>query len=112
MKIAIPLTAGALSTHFGHCEEFAIVEIDAGSKEILGKTLHPAPPHEPGFLPGWLRGLGAEIIIAGGMGQRAQQLFANDNIAVLVGASAETPEKLVADYLSGTLQSGRNACDH
>ena len=112
MKIAIPLTAGCLSPHFGHCEEFAIVDIDVQKKEILGKAMHPAPPHEPGYLPGWLRTLGAEMIIAGGMGHRAQQLFDNDNIAVLVGASAETPERLVTDYLNGRLESGQNACDH
>jgi hypothetical protein len=31
---------------------------------------------------------------------------------IVVGASAETPEKLVADYLAGTLQVGENICDH
>jgi predicted Fe-Mo cluster-binding NifX family protein len=52
------------------------------------------------------------MIIAGGMGQRAQGLFVEQGIQVLVGAPAETPEKLVADYLAGTLQAGENICDH
>ena len=52
------------------------------------------------------------VVIAGGMGQRAQQLFVENSIKVVVGAPAETPEKLVADYLAGTLQSGTNPCDH
>jgi len=46
------------------------------------------------------------------MGQRAQELFAQQGIQVVVGASAESPEKLIADYFTGTLQVGANVCDH
>jgi len=46
------------------------------------------------------------------MGQRAQQLFAQNQIEVIVGAPAETPENLVSAYLSNTLQTGDNLCDH
>jgi predicted Fe-Mo cluster-binding NifX family protein len=52
------------------------------------------------------------VIIAGGMGQRAQGLFAQHGIQVVVGAPAETPERLVGEYLAGTLQVGDNICDH
>ena len=55
---------------------------------------------------------GAEVIIAGGMGMRAQQLFAQNDITVVVGASGEQPEQLVAAYLNGTLETGDNVCDH
>jgi len=46
------------------------------------------------------------------MGQRAQMLFNEKNIDVIVGAPVEAPETLVADYLAGTLQTGVNVCDH
>ena len=46
------------------------------------------------------------------MGQRAQSLFAENSIKVVIGAPAETPEALAAAYLAGTLQSGANVCDH
>jgi predicted Fe-Mo cluster-binding NifX family protein len=46
------------------------------------------------------------------MGQRAQGLFAEQGIQVVVGAPAEIPERLVADYLAGTLAAGENVCDH
>lgn len=112
MIIAIPLAAGRLSMHFGHCEQFALVEVDESSSQI-GETRFLSPPaHEPGALPRWLHEQGAGVIIAGGMGQRAQQLFAQSGISVVVGAPAETPERLVADYLEGTLQTGDNICDH
>ncbi|NLX99973.1 MAG: chromosome partitioning protein ParA, partial [Rhodopirellula sp.] len=51
MKIAIPLANGRLSMHFGHCEQFALVEADAQSGKILDTKLITPPPHEPGVLP-------------------------------------------------------------
>lgn len=112
MRIAIPLANGKLAMHFGHCECFALIDIDSEAKEIVKRDDVQAPAHQPGLLPPWLAEQGAEVIIAGGMGQRAQQLFTASGIQVVVGASAETPEQLVTEYISGTLQSGTNFCDH
>ncbi len=112
MKIAIPLADGRLTMHFGHCASFALIEVDRAKKNILSRNDVIPPPHEPGLLPPWLADQGVKVVIAGGMGQRAQGLFAAQDIQVFVGAPVDTPEALVADYLSGTLQSGVNACDH
>ncbi len=112
MRIAIPLAEGRLCPHFGHCEQFALVDVDEAAKTITSTTLVTPPAHEPGVLPRWLHGEGVHTIVAGGMGQRAQQLFVGNNIKVIVGAPPETPEKLVRAYLDGTLQVGENACDH
>ena len=105
MKIAIPVADGRLCAHFGHCEAFAILETDGENKNALKKSMHEPPAHEPGLLPRWLHELGANVIIAGGMGQRAQQLFAKNGITVVVGAPADPPEQLASAYLSGTLQA-------
>jgi predicted Fe-Mo cluster-binding NifX family protein len=112
MRIAIPVTDGKLSAHFGHCEEFAVVDVDEQTREIenVAKLLPPA--HEPGVLPKWLSEQKTDVIIAGGMGQRAQQLFAQNNIKVVVGASDRPPEELVSAYLNNTLETGSNICDH
>ena len=112
MKIAIPLAEGKLCMHFGHCEQFALLDVDEKSKKITGKQLLTPPAHEPGVLPKWLHEQGANIIIAGGMGSRAQSLFAENEIKVLVGAPGDEPEKIAAAYLDGTLQTGTNICDH
>jgi len=112
MKIAIPLAQGRLSMHFGHCEEFVITEVDEETREVLNTSNHQPPGHEPGALPRWLHELGANVIITGGMGRRAQQLFAQNDITVVVGAASESPEQLVSGYLDGTLQTGDNICDH
>jgi len=112
MRIAIPLTEGRLSQHFGHCQEFAVVDIDGDSKTICNKELLKPPVHEPGVLPKWLSGIQVNLVIAGGMGQRAQRLFEQSGVSVLVGAPSELPEEIVEAYLSGTLATGENVCDH
>ena len=112
MKIAVPVVNGRLSMHFGHCDQFALVDVDEANKQVVETTYLASPPHEPGALPRWLHEQGAELIIAGGMGRRAQQLFAEQGIQVAVGAPADTPEDLVAAYLNGTLSLGDNVCDH
>lgn len=112
MRIAIPLSNGCLSPHFGHCEEFAILEVDPQSKVILKSSRLPAPPHAPGLLPRWLQGEGVSLVIAGGMGGRAKGFFEQADIQVLTGAPAATPEVIVHDYLQGTLTTGPNVCDH
>jgi ATP-binding protein involved in chromosome partitioning len=112
MKIAIPLANGKLTMHFGHCERFALVDVDPAQKKIIKREDIVPPPHEPGLLPPWLAERGATLIIAGGMGQHAQRLFTEQGIKVLVGAPAETPEELVADFLAGVLKVGENVCDH
>ena len=112
MKIAIPLAEGKLTAHFGHCASFAIVDVDVEAKKIIKREDIVAPEHQPGLLPPWLAERGAKVIIAGGMGSRAQQLFAQQGIAVIVGVPADTPERIVGEYLAGTLKSGENLCDH
>ncbi len=112
MKIALPLADGRLSMHFGHCEQFALVEVDSSNKTILATQYVTPPPAEPGVLPRWLHAQGADVIITGGIGQRAQGLFAQNGIKVVVGAPAERPEAIVSAYLSGTLEAGQNVCDH
>ncbi|MBW1997417.1 MAG: P-loop NTPase [Deltaproteobacteria bacterium] len=110
LKFAIPVAEGKLCSHFGHCEQFAIIETQNG--KIERTTMHTPPPHEPGVLPRWLHEQGADVIIAGGMGSRAQQLFRESGIEVVTGAPMDSPEALVNQYLSRTLITGPNVCDH
>ncbi|MBN1440264.1 MAG: P-loop NTPase [Anaerolineales bacterium] len=112
MRIAIPLADGKLALHFGHCESFALIDADVEHKKILAREDVGAPPHEPGLLPSWLAERGAQVIIAGGMGSRAQNLFRQQGIRVVIGAPAGTAETVAQDFLNGSLQTGDNICDH
>ena len=112
MKIAIPVANGRLCAHFGHCEYFALIDVDPSQKQILSSTTEVPPAHEPGVLPKWLSEMGADVIIAGGMGMRAQQFFNQYGIQVVIGAQPDTPEQVVMSYLNGNLLVSANPCDH
>ena len=112
MLIAIPVSDNKLDIHFGHCKNFSLLEVDVEEKKILSQKEITAPPHQPGLLPSWLAQLGVTMIIAGGMGQRAKDLLDKHHIKSLIGAPQESPEKLVDNYLKGTLKLGENSCDH
>jgi len=112
MRIAVPLAQGKLSLHFGHCDQCAIFDVGSDGKTLAKREDATPPAHEPGALPRWLHENDVSVIIAGGMGQRAQQLFAQNDIKVVVGASGESPEELVTAYLENTLETGSNICDH
>ncbi len=109
-RIAIPLANGQLCSHFGHCQQFSIIDVE--NNAIANEELVTPPPHEPGLLPAWLAQRNVTDIIAGGMGQRAISLFNQQNINVNVGAQQKPSRELVADWINKTLITGSNACDH
>jgi ATP-binding protein involved in chromosome partitioning len=112
MRFAVPVTDGKTAAHFGHCSHFALFDVDDKNKTIVRKEVVPSPGHQPGFLPAWLAEQGVSVVIATGMGSRAQAIFDEHHIEVVIGACDDDPEKLVADYLSGKLVTGQNICDH
>jgi ATP-binding protein involved in chromosome partitioning len=112
VRYAVPVTGGMVSPHFGHCEQFAFFDVDEQSKKITGKSFVASPEHQPGLLPEWLATHGVSLVIAGGMGSRAQSLFQQNRITVVTGILESDPEKAVTSYLNGTLDTGANICDH
>lgn len=109
MIIAVATQDGAVAAHFGRCSEYTIVEVEDGS--VVDTKTVPNPGHEPGVLPGFLADQGAECMIAGGMGPRAQNLFARLDIDVVVGATGPV-DAVVRDHIRGCLEIGDDLCDH
>lgn len=110
MKIAIPITNNELSSHFGHCESFAIYTVENG---IIVKEEKVNPPvHEPGSHPAFLRDLGCSAVITGGMGMKAQQLMQQHGIQVIFGVPNLPLRELINQYLQGKLKTGNNRCEH
>lgn len=109
-KIAIPVVNGQLNMHFGHTNRFFVYEIENG--QIINEEELTPPPHEPGVFPEWLANMGVTDVIAGGMGQRAIELFNQNKINVFIGVPVKTPKELVLDFLSSTLETSDNSCDH
>jgi predicted Fe-Mo cluster-binding NifX family protein len=109
MKIAISTDGGSVSAHFGRCPSYTLFDIQDGN--VVGRQEIPNPGHSPGFLPGYLAERGITTIIAGGMGPRAQGLFAENNIETVIGVEGPVDEVLDR-FLRGTLEPGRDLCDH
>lgn len=107
---AVPTEQGKLCAHFGHCEKFAIIETE--DKKIIKEDFVTPPVHEPGVYPQFLAQQGVSVIISGGMGQKALQLFAQNNIEVCMGVNSGSPKELVEQFFNNELQTGQNLCDH
>ncbi len=109
MKIAISTENGSVSAHFGRCPTYTVVDIEEGI--IKNREEIPNPGHQPGFLPGYLAERGVECIIAGGMGPRAKDLFAEKNITTLTGVQG-TIDQVLDNFLKNELESGKDLCSH
>jgi predicted Fe-Mo cluster-binding NifX family protein len=108
--IAIPVSKGILDEHFGHCDQFELFQIT--DNKITQQSTTDAPPHEPGLLPEWLGNKGVTDIIAGGMGNRAIQLFQKAGVNVFVGAPKLSAQNLIEGFINQTIQFTANYCDH
>ncbi len=109
MIVAIASEGGKVAQHFGRCPGYTLYEVDNG--KITEKKEIANPGHEPGFLPRYLADMGVEGMIAGGMGPRAQALFAERGIETCVGIEGPVDE-VIEGYITGNLNSGVSACDH
>lgn len=107
MKIAVASEKTMVTEHFGHCENFNIFEVEKGI--IVNNESVPNPGHRPGFLPNYLNDLGINIIISGGMGAGAIDIFNEKGIKVITGARGEA-KVVVENYLKGELKSTGSVC--
>lgn len=107
MKIAVASDDGQVTEHFGHCQSFQIYE--ASGCELAKSETVPNPGHRPGFLPNFLHGLGVDVIISGGMGGGAVDIFNENGIEVIVGARGSA-EQAALDYLRGKLKTTGSIC--
>jgi predicted Fe-Mo cluster-binding NifX family protein len=112
MRYAVPTMDGKVAAHFGHCSHFALFDVDEATRAIVKKQVIASPGHQPGVLPAWLAEEGVSVVIASGMGSRAQALFSEHRIEVVIGVLSDEPEKSVLDYIKGELATGDNICDH
>lgn len=109
MKVAISTDNGYVSAHFGRCGSYTIVEIKEGT--MLNREEIPNPGHQPGFLPQYLSEKGVNCIIAGGMGPRAQGLFAQRNIEAIIGVQGSVDE-VIEKFTNQELEPGGDLCEH
>ncbi len=112
VRIAIPLSGGKLSQHFGHSEQFGIFEVNKETNAIAHSEVLTPPPHKPGAIPRWLKEQNAGVVICGGIGEKAQMIFKKSNIELVMCSSNDAPEEIVSGYLNNTLTKADHACQH
>lgn len=108
MKIAIPSENQQVCAHFGHAPYFTLVQVEDG--QIKEQTAVANPGHQPGFLPVFLAEKGVKCIIAGGMGEHAQDLFVQHGVQVITGAQGSI-EQVLQKFVAGNLVSTGSVCN-
>ncbi len=107
MKIAVASEKEMVADHFGYCQSFNIFETE--NKHIVKSESIPNPGHKPGFLPKFLNDMGVKVIISGGMGSSAIDLFNGKGIEVITGAKGQA-KAAAEQYLQGILKSTGSVC--
>ena len=100
-----------VSAHFGRCPAYALVELDG--EDVVAHRFVKNPhvgQHQPGQMPRFIRSLGADVILAGGMGPMAVNLFHGFGMDVATGVSG-TIRDAVEAYTAGKLK-GIVPCNH
>lgn len=106
-KIAIAVEGNQVSSHFGRCPFFTIVELDG--KKVYNQEIIPNPGHRTGFLPDFFAEKGIQTILCGGMGRRAVDLFSEKGVKVMIGISGEIDD-IIEKYLHGQLKESDSLC--
>jgi predicted Fe-Mo cluster-binding NifX family protein len=101
----------SMSAHFGRCPAYTVAEVEEGTVQAVRVVENPwANAHQPGVMPRFIHSLGADVIIAGGMGPRAIQLFDQLGVEVVTGCLGRVGAVLEA-YLAGDVK-GVVPCAH
>lgn len=109
MKLAISTDNNQVAKHFGRCTAYTIVEIE--DEKVKEKKVIPNPGHAPGAIPKFLNGKGCDLIIAGGMGRKAQEFFQNFGIDWIIGVQGDV-EQVIRNFINNDLEVGDSTCTH
>lgn len=98
-----------VSFHFGRCPCYALADVEDGQVKEVRVVENPYyDQHMPGQVPAFIQSQGVEVMLTGGMGQRAIALFAEYGIEAMTGAQG-TVRRALESYLGGQLQ-GAEPC--
>jgi predicted Fe-Mo cluster-binding NifX family protein len=100
MKIAFAKENNKVAAHFGHCNDFRIVEV------IDNKVIHTEDVHDDvnthHSRANYLKSLGVDVLVVSGLGEHAHQSLINESIKVLDGKHLSLSEAL-ALFIMGKL---------
>ena len=110
MKIIVPTENGKLCGHFGHCESFSFAEVDENAKKIISITTKIPEGGTGCHSINWLASMGAEVVLAGGMGPRPMMELMQNGVKVVLGCPELPVKEMVEQFLQGILVAGENTC--
>jgi len=103
---------GSLSAHFGRCPYYTIVDVEdntASNVEVIDNPYFNS--HVPGVVPQFIKEQGAQVMVAGGMGPRAIELFNQFGIEAITTGIQGSLEAILNAYLRGEI-NGATGCEH
>ena len=101
-----------MAYHFGRCPYYVFVEVENGQIKSVETKQNPYfNSHAPGVVPEFIASQGAKVIIAGGMGPRAIDLFNRLGVQPITGVSGVVRDVL-NDYLAGKLADAEPCDEH
>ncbi len=110
MRIAVTYENGNIFQHFGHTEQFKLYDVDNGN--IMKSEVVNSAGFGHGALAGFLKQLGTDALICGGIGGGAQNALAEAGIKLYAGCSGSADDAVHA-LLSGSLSYEENpVCNH
>ena len=109
MKIAIPFDGGKVAAHFGKTVQFRVYEAENGRILTAREETAGAAGHEA--LAAFLKELGVNAVVCGGIGDGAVAALENAGIGVCSGADGDADEA-AERYLAGALASSGANCTH
>jgi predicted Fe-Mo cluster-binding NifX family protein len=111
MRIAVPMTGGQFSPHFGQSAAFWICDAQQTPPGISNGRELPLPVGGGcRAIPALLAEAGVQVVIAGGIGAGAVQGLARFGIETVAGVAPASPQQLAMDYLAGRLTSSGQTC--
>lgn len=109
MRVAIARTGNEAAQHFGYCDNFMIYDIE--ENKVIKQEVLSNPGHQPGLLPRLLKENNVDVIIAGGMGRKAKEIFQSYSIKTITGLTG-TIDDILESFLNDTLVSTNETCNH
>lgn len=109
MRIAISTEGDRVSAHFGRCPVFTVIDFDQNEGIVTNRFELQNPGHAPGAVPNFLHSQGVEVIVCGGMGNKAFSIFSGLGVQTMVGIEGNINETI--DMIKkGTLKGGLSLC--
>jgi predicted Fe-Mo cluster-binding NifX family protein len=103
---------GIVAQHFGRCPYYTLIDMEDNTIQTVTVTPNPYfTSHQPGEVPAFIKAQGADMLITGGMGQRAIAFFEQFGIQTFTGAAGMVSAALEA-ALDGDLSEAVPCAGH